>query len=136
MAAWVCRSIGLVLLGLGIWGFTAQGPYLFFDANPVHHIVQVVAGAAALWAGWSEERAAHSFAMGSALLFGAVALMGFMDVAGLVDLLSLNRADHWLHLLIGGASLAGAMVSGSRLSPGRNTDRVYGTPVAGQSPGM
>ncbi len=111
MMAWVCRVAGFILLGLGLWGFVAKDSFLVFEVNPVHHIAQVVLGAAALWASWSDEKTARTFCMGSAAAYGVAALLGFLDVPAVVDLLDLNRADNWLHLLIGGAFLGAVFLS-------------------------
>ncbi len=131
MTAKVCRAVGLVLLGLGIWGFTADRSFLLFEVNPVHHIVQVVVGAAALWAGCSGERAARRWSLGAACICGFVAVLGFMDVPSVVDLLNLTRADHWLHLLMGGASLAAVLASRSDSQADRSNGQFRPTPTPG-----
>lgn len=135
MMALVCRLCGIVLLGLGLWGFTARESFLVFEVNPVHHILQVALGAAALWASWSDERAARNFAIGSAGAYGCVAMLGFLDVPAVVDFLSLKRADHWLHLLIGGTFLAAVVLSRTALAAGRNGRMDNASPAHG-APGM
>ncbi|NLU19335.1 MAG: DUF4383 domain-containing protein [Phycisphaerae bacterium] len=135
MTALVCRLCGFILLGLGLWGFAARGSFWVFEVNPVQHILQVALGSAALWASWSDQRVARKFCIGSAAAYGFVALLGFLNVPAVVDFLSLNRADHWLHLLIGGTFLAAVALSRTALATGHTgrTDRA--TPAHG-SPGM
>jgi hypothetical protein len=136
MTLWVCRAVGAFLFALGLWGFTASGSFLVFDVNPVHHIVQVVAGAAALWAGWSDEKTARAFSFSSAAAFGCVGLLGFMNVPAVVDMLGLNRADHWLHLLIGGTFLATVVRSRTALAADHAGREMRGISTAGGSTGM
>lgn len=136
MMAWVCRVCGFILLGLGLWGlFTGSESFLVFEVNPVQHILQVALGAAALWASWSDERAARNFSLGSAAAYGGAALLGFLDVPAVVDFLSLKRADHWLHLLIGGAFLVAVVLSRTALAAG-HTGRTDPAAPAHGPPGV
>ena len=121
--------------GPGRVGFTARESFLAFQVNPVHHIAQVVIGAAALWASTAEARTRLSFGVGAAVTFCFIALLGFMDLPALVDLLDLSRADHWLHLLIGGAFLAAALRSRAALAMGGREREIRGVPDPGGSLG-
>ena len=105
---------GVVYLLVGIVGFavtgfdnfaSAQGEekLLFFELNPMHNIVHIAIGA--LWIGASKTHAsAKSTNLLIGVVYGLVALLGFLDVDFVGKLLNLNDADNFLHL--GSAALA------------------------------
>lgn len=75
---------------------------LWFQVNGVHNWVHILSGVLALLAGLT---AAGSYAATYNKTFGLVYLLvgilGLLGVTFVVDLLMLNSADNWLHIVIG-----------------------------------
>jgi len=101
------KILGVVLVLVGLFGFFTGDMLLWFGVNPVHNVVHVLTGLILLWAGFGT---GGVHAKMTNIVFGIVyllvAIVGFVNVAALVDLLALNAADNWLHLLIGVVSTA------------------------------
>ncbi len=100
------KLIGIVLVLVGILGFITGDTLFGFQLNGLHNIVHIVTGLLALWAGFSS---GGNYAKTYNILFGlvylVVALVGFFSVGAIVDLLALNSADNWLHVVIAIVSL-------------------------------
>ena len=114
MARTVCKLLGLVLLLVGIAGFTHYLDSLGAHLNQAHNLVHIVSGLLALYFGFSgTASAARSFC----LVFGIVYLL--LGVAGwflgtgaehifkIGELLTLGKVDHIIHVLVGAVFLAG-----------------------------
>lgn len=107
------RVFGLVYVLVGILGFipalggsTSQdGNTLLgiFGINVLHNIVHLGVGAAFL-AGSASDSAARTVAIAIGVVYLLVAILGFLNVAFVVDLLAINFADNLLH--VGTALLA------------------------------
>jgi hypothetical protein len=98
---WV-KILGVVLLLVGLWGFFSSGMVLGFAVNTTHNIVHLVSGVILLWAGFGNKGAsAPLWNKIFGLVYLVVAVLGLLSVGFVVDLLALNSADNWLHLVIG-----------------------------------
>ncbi len=95
------------MLVVGLLGlFMGEGDLLgMFSVNNAHTWVHVLSGVIGLLAGLT---AAGAYAGTYNKIFGIVYLLvgilGFVGVAALVNLLDLNLADNWLHIIIGVAT--------------------------------
>lgn len=129
-------GIGAVYLLIGLLGFAVTGGLEFaspegasligFDVNPLHNIVHLALGAAWLIGARAGGMAARStnLAVGAVLLLVGVA--GFLiDLESSANILAIDMADNWLHLLSGLASLGVAMYAA------RETSTSRGRPAAG-----
>lgn len=129
-------AVGAVYLLVGLLGFAVTGGVDFaspegasllgFDVNPLHNIVHLALGAAWLIGARSGGVAARSanMALGAVLLLVGVA--GFLiDRESSINILAIDMADNWLHLLTGLASLGVAMYAA------RETATNRGRPAAG-----
>lgn len=97
--------LGAVLLLVGILGFLADGVLLWFGVNALHNLVHLASGAVGLWAGvWGGRVAARWYNRIFGVVYLLVAVLGFLGMGAV--LLHLNGPDHWLHVLIGVASLS------------------------------
>src|SRR2546426_8069233 len=117
MAKIVCKLLGIVLLIVGLLGFThildALGAHVG-PAYATHNLVHIVSGVLALYFGFA---GSSSGAKGFCLVFGLVYLA--LGVIGLVkgDLdipaikLMLGKVDHLIHVLVGVLFLAGGLLS-------------------------
>ncbi|GMU22088.1 MAG: hypothetical protein AMXMBFR13_21760 [Phycisphaerae bacterium] len=118
MAAWFCRVLGVCFLVLGVWGFQTVDRVWLFDVNPLHNIIHVVSGSAALWAGYSAEKSARVFALLFSTVYAGLAVSGFLDVPAVVDLLNLNMPGNWLHATMATLFLAAALGSSTATAGG------------------
>ena len=121
-------AIGLAYTAVGIVGFAVTGfddfaaadtgeTLLGFELNPLHNIVHLIIGLAGL-AMW--RRLDYARAYGWALLvgYGATFVYGLFAVDEEdINILSLNAADNWLHLV---SALAGLAIA---LWPASTSDR-------------
>jgi hypothetical protein len=104
---------GIVFLVVGILGFvpgiTDNGHLLgIFHVNAAHNGVHILSGIAALIAGATSIRAARNYFRVFGLVYGLVAVLGFL--AGgeqpVLGIIANNTADNWLHVGIALVSLA------------------------------
>ena len=120
MAKTVCKVVGVVLLLVGILGFTHYLDSLGAHLTQNHNLVHIVSGLIALYFGFAGSAgAARSFC----LLFGIVYLL--LGVAGwflgtgpehmfkIGELLTLGKVDHIIHVLLGVIFLAGGAMGRS-----------------------
>jgi hypothetical protein len=97
------KILGIVLVLVGLLGFFSDGTVLgMFHVNMFHNVVHLLSGVIGLWAGFSN-RGVHSkrFNVIFGIVYLIVAIVGFANIMFFTDLLMLNAADNWLHLVIG-----------------------------------
>jgi hypothetical protein len=102
---------GAVFIVVGILGFipgVTSGEHLLgiFHVNSAHNAVHILTGLVALIAGGVSGYAAKTFFRVFGIIYGLVAILGFMNGnAPIFGLISNNSADTWLHAGIAVASL-------------------------------
>jgi hypothetical protein len=102
---------GVIFLVVGVLGFIpAAAPHgmLFgiFHVNAAHNTVHLVSGAAALGCGLAGTGAARLYFRIFGIIYGLVAVLGFVQGDTLLlGLISNNMADVWLHTVIAIVSL-------------------------------
>ena len=102
---------GVVFLIIGVLGFvpgvTTDHMLLgIFHVNAAHNVVHLLSGAVALFCGMSSTAASRMYFRIFGVIYGLVAVMGFMVGDGmLLGLISNNTADTWLHVVIAAVSL-------------------------------
>jgi hypothetical protein len=102
---------GIVFILIGILGFVpgvTNNEMLLgiFHVNAAHNVVHLLSGAAALFAGMTSAGAARIYFRVFGVIYGLVAVMGFMMGDGmLLGMISNNTADTWLHVVIAAVSL-------------------------------
>jgi len=119
MAKTIAKILGLVLLLVGILGFTAVLKPLGAHLNPAHNAVHILTGVIALYFGFA---ATMSAARGFDLVFGAVYLLlgvcGYFlgDAANMhmlhIGPLMLGNMDHIIHVAVGALFLIGGLMTG------------------------
>src|SRR5947207_9921646 len=123
MAKTVCKILGVVLLLVGVLGFTHLLDALGAHVGPsyaVHNLVHIVSGAIALYFGFAGSFGA---ARGFCIIFGLVYLLlgvcgwflgtGPEHMFNVSTLLMLGKMDHIIHILLGVVFLAGGGLGGS-----------------------
>ena len=102
---------GIVFILVGILGFVpgvTNNEMLLgiFHVNAAHNVVHLLSGAVALFAGMASAGAARIYFRVFGVIYGLVAVMGFMMGDGmLLGMISNNTADTWLHVVIAAVSL-------------------------------
>ncbi len=109
--------LGAMFLLMGVLGFAVTSGVGFaardgntllgFEVNPLHNIVHLLVGAVLLLGatrGVAAARSANIAVGGTYLLVG---LIGFFILESSANILALNNADNWLHL-VSAAVLLGA----------------------------
>ena len=100
--------LGVILLAVGLVGSFTGGHahnFVIFGINFAHNVVHILSGILALLAAQAGERYAKLYCLAFGIVYGLVAIGGFLNVAALVELLNLNAADNLLHLVIAAACL-------------------------------
>lgn len=105
------RIFGVVLFLIGFLGFipgmTAEELFLgIFKVNNVTNGLHLATGLIAYLISHSSVRASQFFFQIFGIIYGIVAILGFgYDDADIFGYMANNRADSWLHLIIGILSL-------------------------------
>jgi hypothetical protein len=113
MAKTMAVLFGVVFLVVGILGFvpavTKDEMLLgIFHVNAAHNCVHLLSGVVALICGMMGVGAARMYFKIFGLVYGAVAVLGFLNPGEhtmLLGLISNNMADTWLHVGIAAVSL-------------------------------
>ncbi|PYK68886.1 MAG: TonB-dependent receptor [Verrucomicrobia bacterium] len=111
MAKTLALLFGVVFLLIGILGFVpalAPNEMLLniFHVNAAHNVVHLLTGVVALLAGMGGVGAARTFFRIFGVVYGLVAVLGFVVGDGLLlGLIANNMADTWLHVVIALVSL-------------------------------
>jgi Domain of unknown function (DUF4383) len=118
MAKTIAKILGLVLLLVGVLGFTTVLAPLGAHLNPAHNAVHLLTGVIALYFGFA---ATLSAARAFDLLFGAVYLLlgicgyllGDAGNAHMLHLgpLMLGTMDHIIHIAVGALFLVGGLMT-------------------------
>lgn len=125
-------AFGAVYVLVGLAGFAVTGgvgfaspdgnPLILFDVNPLHNIVHLAIGAAFLLGAKAGPIAARSTNMAIGAVYLLVGVVGlFIDRGAEYNILALNMADNWLHLVSGAAALGVAMYASKEMSTSRRT---------------
>src|SRR5688572_10728546 len=107
----LCILFGIVFIAIGALGFmpgvTREGHLLgVFHVNTFHNFVHLLTGVVALICGASSTHAARLFFRIFGVIYGLVAVLGFVyGDQPIFGVLSNNAADTWLHVGIAAVSL-------------------------------
>ena len=110
MAPLVCKIMGAIFVVVAIWGFADGSKVLVFHVNTMHNLVHLASGVLALICGFTSFKAARTFSIAFGIVYGLVAILGFLNVQFVNDLLHLNDADDFLHIGIALLFLGGAFL--------------------------
>lgn len=96
----LCRLMGIVFIVVAIWGFVDGHQVLIFHVNTAHNIVHLLSGLGALACGFAAPKVARAFCITFGIVYGLVAVAGFMGFGQVISFLHINPADNWLHTAI------------------------------------
>jgi hypothetical protein len=115
-----CLLVGLVLVLAGALGFVADGHFgsahdgrgalLGFDVNGWHNIVHIASGLFLL-AVRGEPPRARAGALAFGIVYGIVAVWGFITGDGVLGIVAIDQADNWLHTALAALAIVAALVS-------------------------
>ena len=117
---WLALTIGVVYLLVGLAGFLVTGfdgvaehdhdqTLLGFAINPLHNIVHLLIGLLGITM-WSTPGRARTFGWLLVIGYGAAFVYGLIAVNNPdINVLNINAADNWLHILSVVAGLAIAL---------------------------
>ncbi|HEX4640006.1 MAG TPA: DUF4383 domain-containing protein [Chthoniobacterales bacterium] len=121
MAKTMAVLFGVVFLVIGILGFVpavTKDEMLFgiFHVNAAHNCVHLLSGVVALICGMMGVGASRVYFKIFGLVYGAVAVLGFLNPGDtmLLGLISNNMAVTWLHVAIAAVSLLIGFMPASR----------------------
>lgn len=100
---------GLAFVTVGVMGFlpeyTPNGNLFgLFEVDPMHNIIHIASGVVALIAASCAHFAKAYFIL-FGLIYGAVAIIGFIQDGDIYGYMHVNQADNYLHLGIAIVSL-------------------------------
>jgi len=117
MAKTVCKILGIVLLIVGLLGFTHVLDPLGAHVGPAHashNLVHIVSGVLALYFGFAGSiSGAKTFCLVSGVVYLLLGVVGL--VTGTIDIpalkLVLGHVDHLIHVVLGVGFLAGGLLT-------------------------
>ncbi len=115
MAKTVAKIMGLVLLLVGVLGFTHVLDSLGAHLSPAQNLVHILSGVIALYFGFA---GSLSGAKSFCTIFGLIYLL--LGIVGLalgelhIGPLMLGKVDHGIHLILGALFLAGGLFTKTR----------------------
>lgn len=124
----VCKVMGLIFIAIAGWGFIDGDNVLIFHVNTAHNVVHLASGLAALACGFASFKAARAFCLVFGAVYLLVAILGFLNVTTVVDLLHLNDPDDWLHLGIAAVFLVSGAMGRRKGGAKRRADRAAPAP--------
>lgn len=95
---------GVVYLLVGLLGFINNPILGIFEVNALHNIVHLLIGGA-LVAGSSRHDTAKTVSLAVGVAYLLVAVLGFVATDFLDDLIKINQADNFLHLVSGAVAV-------------------------------
>jgi len=101
--SWV---LGIIFIALGILGFVNDPVLGIFEVDTIHNIVHLLSGVLAIAAAASGASYARLYLIIFGIVYGAVAVLGFVNPGDILGLFTVNQADNYLHTAIALVCLA------------------------------
>lgn len=99
------RILGVILAIIGLMGFFMESPLLgIFEVDMVHNIIHLASGAIAILVGGNQNMS-RVFLIIFGLVYGVVAVTGFMQETTVFNIFVVNMADNILHAAIAASCL-------------------------------
>lgn len=112
MAKTVAKIMGVILLLVGVLGFTHLLDSLGAHLSPVHNLVHIISGVISLYFGLAGSvGSAKSFCTIFGLVYLLLGLVGMVKGDLMLGPLMLGKVDHGIHLIVGAAYLAGGLLT-------------------------
>ncbi|MEJ0054089.1 MAG: DUF4383 domain-containing protein [bacterium] len=118
MAKTLAIVFGIVFVLVGLLGFVSNplvGMGAFFETNALHNVVHLLIGLILLAVAFWSPMQSSMWLKIMGVVYLVIAVLGFLLVSGtgeLFGLVTLNPADHWLHVVLGVVLLAAGFMYG------------------------
>ena len=110
MAKTVAKIMGVLLLLVGVLGFTHVLDALGAHLTPAHNLIHIVSGVIALYLGFAGTLGgAKTFCLIFGLVYLALGIIGLVFGELHIGPLMLGKVDHGIHVLLGAIFLAGGL---------------------------
>ncbi|MBI3618782.1 DUF4383 domain-containing protein [Candidatus Peregrinibacteria bacterium] len=98
--------LGLVLTLVGLLGFVMSSPLLgLFAVDSIHNVIHLLSGVIALGAAATSSAYSRTYLMVFGVVYGLVTVLGFVQGDNVLQLITVNPADNFLHLAIAAVCL-------------------------------
>ncbi len=96
----ILTILGVVFLAIGVVGFVNNPLLGVFEVDALHNIIHILSGALALLAVGMGAGAMKTFSRVFGIVYGLVAVLGFVSGDNVLGLIMVNTADNVLHLIL------------------------------------
>lgn len=96
----ILTILGIVFLAIGVIGFVNNPLLGIFEVDALHNIIHILSGALALLAVSMGASAMRTFSRIFGIVYGLVAVLGFVSGDNVLGLIMVNTADNVLHLVL------------------------------------
>ncbi len=96
----ILTIFGVIFLAIGVLGFVNNPLLGIFEVDALHNIIHILTGALALVAVSMGRGAMSTFSKVFGIVYGLVAVLGFISGTTVLGLIPVNLADNVLHLVI------------------------------------
>jgi GTP cyclohydrolase III len=96
----ILTILGVVFLAIGVLGFVSDPLLGIFEVDTLHNIIHILSGALALVAVSMGANAMNTFSRIFGVVYGIVAVLGFVSGDNVLGLIMVNAADNVLHLVL------------------------------------
>ena len=104
--------MGVILLLVGVLGFTHLLDSLGAHLSPVHNLVHIISGVISLYFGLAGSLGgAKAFCTIFGLVYLALGIIGLTRGDLMIGPLMLGKVDHGIHLIVGAAYMAGGLLT-------------------------
>lgn len=122
MAKKLALLFGIILAVLGVLGFVSNpliGANGLFETNTLHNLVHLVIGLVLIVVAYSAPEKSAMWLKVAGVVFLLLVVLGFLMApsGGMLLGLTMNMADHWLHLVLGVVLLVAGFSAGKSSAP-------------------
>ncbi len=96
----ILTILGVVFLAIGVLGFVNNPLLGVFEVDALHNIIHLLSGVLALVAVSMGAGAMKTFSRIFGIVYGLVAVIGFVSGDNVLGLIMVNGADNVLHLVL------------------------------------
>lgn len=97
IAKTVTWILGIAFVAIGVLGFVNDPVLGLFDVDTMHNCIHLLSGLLAIAAAISGESYARLYLIVFGLVYGVVAIIGFITPGTILGLFTVNEADNYLH---------------------------------------
>ena len=96
----IVMVLGVVVLLVGVIGYFNNPVLSLFPVNGLHNLVHLAIGVLLIIFAMRGDAGASMIAKVMGIVFALVAILGFLAPDLMADLLAIDMADNWLHVVL------------------------------------